>query len=231
MFMTPDITILTCPVCGQTPFSADNGTPCAGCGLSLSRSSWPVVGTRYTVKTIGAGYSLVKPGLLGKKFTPAQLLLLAEQVYSDQTLAAIAGGDFSGLKMPVGTLAGILLEQLKETCFLRVKELRRAHGPVLAEGSDRLPRETAPAGMDWQDKGNLFLTDSRLVFPSDTFTFIRMDRKLVGVKAFEDGLAVQRKGEGFATYFVGCPPYQAALAAAYIEGRLPGLREAQVQQG
>lgn len=224
-------TISTCPVCGQTPFSVENNAPCAGCGLSLSRSSWPVMGTRYTVKAIGAGYSLVKPGLLGKRFTAAQLSLLAEQVYSDQTLAAFAGGDFGGLKTPAGTLAGILLEQLKETCFLRVNGLRRAHGPVLAEGSDRLPRETAPAGIDWQDQGNLFLTDSRLVFPSNTFTFIRMDRKLVGVKAFKDGLAVQRKGETFATYFVGCPPYQAALAAAYIEGRLPGLREAPAQQG
>lgn len=224
--MTTATNISTCPVCGQAPFSAEPNALCAGCGLSLIRSSWPIVGTRYTVKAIGEAYALVKPGLLGKKFTPAQLLLLAEQVYPDQTLIALAGGDFSGLKMPVGTLAGILLEQLKETCFLRVNGLRRAHGPVLVEGSDRLPREMIPAaGMEWIDWGNLFLTDSRLVFPSDTFTFIRMDRKLVGVKAFQDGLAVQRKGEVFATYFAGCPSYQAALAAAYLEGRLPGLRE------
>ena len=68
------------------------------------------------------------------------------------------------------------------------------------------------------------MTDSRLVFPSNTFTFIRMDRKLIGLKTFENGIAIQRKGQDFATYFVGCRAHQAALLGAYIQGRVLALR-------
>ena len=92
-----------------------------------------------------------------------------------------------------------------------------------------ISRSSRPAprdGLTWQDQGNLFCTNQRLVFPSDSFTFIRMDRKLVGIQAFADGLAVQRKGEDYATYFVGCHAHEAALVAAYVMGKLPVLQAA-----
>jgi hypothetical protein len=79
--------------------------------------------------------------------------------------------------------------------------------------------------LEWQDHGNLFGTDKHLVLPSDSFTFIRLDRKLGGVQAFNDGVAVQRTGEDFATYFVGCYPHEAALVAAFVLGKLPALRQ------
>ena len=62
------------------------------------------------------------------------------------------------------------------------------------------------------------------MFPSDRFTFIRFDRKLVGVQAFTNGLALQRQGETFATYFVGSYAHEAALVAAYIMAKVPALK-------
>jgi hypothetical protein len=124
-------------------------------------------------------------------------------------------------------LAQVILEQLNEECFLQVNHLRRGHGVALAEGGHYWPEQpTSREGMTWQDRGNLFSTNQRLVFPSNTFTFIRLDRKLVGIQAFSDGVAVQRKGEDFATYFVGCYAHEAALVTAYVMGKLPALQSA-----
>jgi hypothetical protein len=72
----------------------------------------------------------------------------------------------------------------------------------------------------------LFCTNQRLVFPSDSFTFIRMDRKLVGIQAYNDGVAIQRKGEDYAIYFIGCYAHEAALVAAYVMAKLPALQAA-----
>jgi hypothetical protein len=80
--------------------------------------------------------------------------------------------------------------------------------------------------MEWKDEGNLFCTDRRLVLPSNQFTFIRLDRKIATVQAFTDGLAVQRKEENFATYFVGCYAHEAALVVAYMLAKIPALRPA-----
>jgi hypothetical protein len=150
-------------------------------------------------------------------------------VYTDEQLAEIAGGAIDDIR-PVRTmLAQIILEQLKETCFLQVNGLRRGHGQPLSEGGNYIPTEAVPRqGMDLQDEGNLFCTDQRLVFPSNKFTFIRMGRKVVGVQAFTNGIAIQLKGEEVATYFVGCLPHEAALVAAYVMARVPKLQPEKV---
>ncbi|MFQ5576255.1 MAG: hypothetical protein ACE5G8_04620 [Anaerolineae bacterium] len=201
---------------------------CPACGLALVEGR--LLGIwfrgRYRVTSIGDEYSLARPGIAGRSFSAAELRRLAERVYPDAALAAFAGGDFERLRMPSSVLAQILLEQLRETCTLQVNGLRRARGPALQPGGNRFPQDAAPRNrLQWLDRGNLFLTTARIVFPSDTFTFIRMDRKLVGLQTFADGIAVQRKGEDSATYFVGCGAHQAALVAAYIQGKVAALRQ------
>ena len=140
-------------------------------------------------------------------------------------MAAIASGSLETLRPVRTVLAQVILEQLNEVCHLQVNGLRRGHGKTLAEGGQYQPQQSTPReGLTWQDQGNLFCTNQRLVFPSDSFTFIRMDRKLVGIQAFTDGVAVQRKGDDYATYFVGCYAHEAALVAAYVMGKLPALQ-------
>jgi len=221
----------SCPVCEHAPLAAvGKRYQCAHCGLIVKPKR--LLGFKshdqYVVKNIGSAYGLAKPGIVGRTVHLNELKKCKECVYSDEELAQVAQGNIDVLHPPSSTLAQILLEQLRETCYLEVDGLRRAHGPVLEEKGDRFPKGLAPVGgMTWKDKGNLFLTNSRLVFPSNTFTFIRMDRKLVSLKTFENGIAIQRKGEDFATYFVGCRAHQAAWIAAYIQGKLPSLRKSE----
>lgn len=226
--MADDVLFPSCPVCEQAPLARSGSEfRCEGCGLVVKPRAflWRRSSDRYTVRDIGEAYRLAKPGIVNRTFSRAALQRLGEHVYPDATLASIAAGNFDLIRPPSSTLAQILLEQLHETVLLQVNGLRRAHGPVLEAGANRFPQGTVPRnGLAWKDRGNLFLTNARLVFPSDTFTFIRMDRKLVAVRAFEDGLAVQRKGEGFATYFVGCGAHQSAVMAAYIQGKSPALQ-------
>lgn len=222
-----------CPVCDNPNLEGDaNHIKCTQCGLKVSeKKPFLFFGAkdRYVVETIGEAYSVARLGLVGQVFTLNDVKRFRESVYSDETLAAFADGNLDDLNLPSSTLAQILLEQLREECYVWVSKLRRAHGPVLTEGGDRFPQGDIPTGnLIWKDKGNLFLTNVRLVFPSNSFTFIRIDRKLTGLKTFNNGLAVQRKGEDFATYFVGCHAHQAALVGAYIQGKVPALqREAQ----
>jgi hypothetical protein len=146
-------------------------------------------------------------------------------VYTDAQLAQIASGSLEILRPVRTVLAQVILEQLNEVCYLQVNGLRRGHGKLLAEGSHYRPEQLLPReGLIWQDQGNLFCTNQRLVFPSNSFTFIRMDRKVTGIQAFTDGVAVQRKGEDYAIYFVGCYAHEAALVAAYVMGKLPALQ-------
>jgi hypothetical protein len=169
-------------------------------------------------------YALAGQSLSGESFKPDPLKVVLGNVYTDEQLAEIAGGVIDDIRPVRTTLAQIILEQLKETCFLQVNGLRRGHGQPLAEGGNYIPAEAVPRqGMDWQDEGNLFCTDQRLVFPSNKFTFIRLGRKLVGVQAFTNGIAIQLKGEAFATYFVGCLTHEAALVAAYVMAKVPKL--------
>ena len=218
----------SCPVCGKAPLSADeNIYKCAHCGLTIKpkRKFFGRSPQKYTVTAIGDGYDIARRGIVGQKFTLPELALFSEQVYSDAELSEFAEGNLEHLTMPGSVLAQILLEQLRETCFLHVDDLRRAHGPALEPGGDRFPSEKiSTAGLIWKDEGNLFLTNVRLVFPSNSFTFMRMGRKMVGLRAFENGVAIQMKGEDHATYFVGCKSHQAALIAAYIQGKVPALR-------
>ena len=113
-------------------------------------------------------------------------------------------------------------------CMLtQVPGLRRGHGPVLGENSWYYPEQKiAQGGLEWQDEGNLFCTSQRLVLPSDRFTFIRLDRKVMAVQAYLDGVVLQRRGEAYATYFVGGYPHETALVAAYVMARIPAPRPA-----
>jgi hypothetical protein len=220
-----------CPLCDQGVVAwreAEAVYACEHCGLRLKEHAFLGLFKRgrFGVTHLGeedftlAGQSLNKMALL-----PDALKVVLGNVYPDQQLAAIANGSLEIIRPVRTVLAQIILEQLRETCYLQVNGLRRGYGPALSEGGFYQPRQAAPRpGMDWQDKGNLFCTDQRLVFPSDRFTFIRIDRKLTGVQAFTNGVAVQRKGEDFATYFVGCYPHEAALAAAYLMAKAPKLR-------
>jgi len=220
----------TCPVCAaQAGMENVAGYQCDHCGLSLKpqKHLWPFKAkeVKYLVQAIGQGFDIVATGLIGQTFSAAEVKNFRESVYSDQVLAEFAEAKLDNLNMPASTLAQILLEQLRETCYIQINNLRRAHGPIISGQSSRIPTGKVPTvGLTWQDKGNLFLTNIRLVFPSNSFTFIRLDRKVTGLQTYENGLAVQRKGEAFATYFVGGRAHQTALTAAYIFGKIPHLR-------
>ncbi len=226
--MSKDTLFSTCPVCAQEPLLWNGESyRCGHCGITLKQKAF--LGFKfkdqYVTQAIGDDYSVARLGIASYVFTRSELENFSESVYSDQELAVFAEGNFDNLTMPSSTLAQILLEQLHETCYIQVKAMRQAHGPVLDAGGNWIPEGVAPTGsLIWQDKGNLFLTDARIIFPGNTFTFIRMNRKLVGLKTFENGFAVQRKGQDYATYFVGCQTHQAALIGAYIQGRIPTLR-------
>lgn len=226
-----------CPLCTQGVVrrawpSGDSVYRCDVCQLTLKEKA--LFGLlpqgRFTVTNFGQGnYKLAQQGLDAKRvaLTPDPLKITLGNVYPDDQLAAIAKGNLDLLR-PVRTiLAKIILEQLNEACFIQVTELRRGHGPPLTDDvvSYQPTQPVARPGMVWQDEGNLFCTTHRLVFPSNRFTFIRLDRKLVAVQTFTDGVAVQRKGEDFATYFGGCYPHEAALVAAYVIAKVPKLQQ------
>jgi hypothetical protein len=183
----------------------------------------------FGVINLGRGeFTLAEQGLKDVSLPPDSLKIIIGNVYTDLQLAAIAGGDI-GVVRPVKTiLAQIILEQLREECYININGLRRGHGQPLSQESGYQPTQKTPRqGMKWQDEGNLFCTGQRLVLPSNQFTFIRLDRKVVAVQAFTDGFAIQRKGEEFATCFVGCYPHEAALVAAYVMAKIPALRSAE----
>lgn len=220
-----------CPLCTQgIVVGSGRGSPyrCTHCGLTLQQRS--LLGLfkkgHYGVTDFGEGnYTLARQSLKGVALPPDALKITLGNVYTDAQLAAIAQGSLEIVRPVQTVLAQVILEQLNEVCHLQVNGLRRGHGKSLAEGGRYQPQQATPReGLTWQDQGNLFCTNQRLVFPSNSFTFIRMDRKLVGVQAFTDGVAVQRKGEDYAAYFVGCYAHEAALVAAYVLGKLPALQ-------
>ena len=231
--MTAQILYKECPLCTVGTVTQQNNEAvfqCDHCGLTIKEKSLFGIFKKghYVVTDFGQGnFNLAQQGLLNKiTLALDPLKITIGNVYTNEQLVDIAAGSTTPLR-PVRTiLAQIILEQLKEECFLQVTGLRRGHGQPLTDESDYLPQGDSPKqGMEWQDEGNLFCTTHRLVFPSSRFTFIRTDRKLVAVRAFNDGLAVQRKGEDYATYFIGCYPHEAALVAAYVIGKLPALRK------
>lgn len=228
----PETLYRECPLCNQSEVAWDGAVSlyrCPTCGLSLKDASFMKLFHKgcYKIESFGSGhYRLAEQGLLNSSLTLDPLKVTIGNVYEDESLARIAAGELELLRPVRTVLAQIILEQLREECFIHVTNLRRGHGSPLADEADYLPAGPVPRqGMAWQDEGNLFGTTHRLVLPSDRFTFIRLDRKLTGVKAFTDGVAVQRKGEDFATYFVGCYPHEAALIAAYVMAKAPKLRK------
>ena len=216
-----------CPLCTQAPvgLQGDGIYRCKACGLTLKERS--ILGLfkkgHFSITDLGQGdFALAQSGLKDVALTLDPLKIVIGNIYEDQQLADIAGGNINIISPVRTVLAQIILQQLNEECFINVSGLRRGHGKPLAEESWYRPTQKAlQKGMEWQDEGNLFCTTHRLVLPSDRFTFIRLDRKVTAVQAFTNGMAIQRKGEEFATYFVGCPPHEAALVAAFVMGKLP----------
>lgn len=233
--MTQQTLYQECPVCNQGAVvwhSTESVYRCDHCSLVLKEQT--VLGLfnkgHFGVTSLPQGnYRLAEQSLDNVSLKPDPLKVVLGNVYLDEILAEIAGGAIDDVRPVRTTLAQIILEQLRETCFLQVNGLRRGHGQPLPEGGNYLPIEAVPRqGMDWQDEGNLFCTDQRLVFPSNKFTFIRMGRKVVGVQAFTNGIAIQLKGDEFATYFVGCLPHEAALVTAYVMAKVPKLRPEEI---
>jgi hypothetical protein len=222
-----EVLIDPCPICGQSPLRGDGRQyTCASCGTKVEKSRRLGVWSRnrFFFRAIGASYRNAEPDLIGRPFTQAELAELAGTCYSDADLAAIAAGDLSRIRPPSSTVAQILFPQSSETCYLLVNGLLRAQGPVLSDGVDRVHGPVDRRVLRVLDRGNLFISDQRFIFPSDSHTTIRVDRKLTGIRSFTDAFAVQRKGEENATYFLGCKSREAALILAYLQGRLDHLR-------
>ncbi len=220
-----------CPLCNQSPVvyqEQEKVYRCSHCGLTLQERN--LLGFfnkgKFGVTDLGRQeYPLVQKYLKTIVLPPDRLKVVLGNIYSEQELARIARGELDLIRPVRTVLAGIILEQLKETCHLQVNGLQRGQGEAI-NGSSFQPVQPVPRQqIGWEDRGNLFCTNQRLVFPSDSFTFIRLDRKLAAVQAFTNGLAVQRAGEEFATYFAGCYAHEAALVAAYILGKLPALHQ------
>jgi hypothetical protein len=228
--MTEEILYKECPLCVESPVILDgNIYRCDNCGLSLKERS--IMGIfqkgQFTVEKLPdlGGYSLAASSMKNVKASSEVLTVVLGNIYSDGALSQIAQGNLEVMRPVRTVLAQIILEQLREECFVNVIGLRRGYGPPLQEESSYFPQNMVPAAdIKWQDEGNLFCTTNRLVLPSNQFTFIRLGRKVSAVKAFSNGIAIQLKNEPQATYFVGCYPHEAALIAAYVLGRVPLLR-------
>lgn len=221
-----------CPACASAPVTLQSSGlyRCAQCGLALKeRKRLGFFGKgQFTIVEFGSKRSsLAEKGLKEVALSPDAMKITLGNIYSEADLAEIAGGKVDMINPVKTVLAQIILEQLNEACYIHVPGLRRGRGPVLEERSWYYPEQKIPQqGVAWEDEGNLFCTSQRLVLPSDRFTFIRLDRKLQAVQAYLDGLAFQRRGEDFATYFAGGYPHETALVAAYTMARVPILRPA-----
>lgn len=178
---------------------------------------------KYQIDTLGdESYHLAEQALKGVPMSRDRLKISLSNVYSDETLAQLSAGNTESLRPVQTILAEIILEQLRETCFLEVRGIRRGHGPIIEGQHSYHPHENSPQnGIEWQDEGNLFATTNRLVMPSNKFTFIRLGRSISVVKAFNNGVGIQLKKNDYATYFVGCQAHEAAAFAAYAIGKLP----------
>ena len=221
--MSQQILYKICPLCQQQPVTQQGAHyRCGQCGLTLKQQSKFLFlkGDKYEIITLGLGnFKLAQAGLQGIALSADELKVVLGNVYNDEQLSQVAKGDFKALR-PVSMLAQIILEQLREDCFLQVRGIKRGHRPVLQGESSYQPTQPVPTSMEWKDKGNLFCTTNRLVMPSDHFTFIRLGRNVLIVQAFTNGIGVQQKKEEFATYFVGCYSHEAAAVAAYSMGKL-----------
>ena len=225
--MSGEVLITPCPICGQSALSGDSHQyTCASCGTQVTQRRWLGVWRRkrFIFRTVGHDYRNAAPDLTARSFTEAELAGLAGSCYTDANLEAIAAGDLSRLHLPNSTIAQILFPHTSETCYVQVNDLTRAEGPSLPDG---VSKEDGPANqrpLKKLDQGNLFISDLRLIFPSSTHTIIRIDRKLTGICAFSNAVAIQRKGEDTATYFLGLESRNVLLVTAYLQGRLDHLQ-------
>ena len=230
--MNPQVLYKECPLCTEAPVALQNNGvyACTRCGLTIKERS--VLGLfkkgQYGVVQLGAGdFLLGADALKNLALSADELKNVLGNLYTADQLAQLAAGQLEVLRPVRTVLAQIILEQLKEDCYVNIHGVRRGYGAPLPEQSFYLPQQPAPMqGMQWQDEGNLFCTNQRLVLPSNQFTFIKLGRKISAVQAFTNGVAVQQKDEAFATYFIGCQAHEAALAAAYIMAKVPLLRPA-----
>lgn len=218
-----------CPFCMEAPVSLQDGSYiCKNCGLTLKERA--MLGLfkkgRYAITQLPAGnFSLIEPELNNIVLKPDSLKVVIGNIYDDEQLADISNGNIDIISPVKTVLAQIILEQLNEVCYININGLRRGHGkPLSGESNYRPTQKASRDGIKWQDEGNLFCTNQRIVLPSNQFTFIRLDRKVVQVQTFKDGFALQRKKEEYATYFVGCYAHEAALVAAYAMAKVPVLR-------
>ncbi len=215
----------TCPLCATGTVTQQGAVyQCDQCGLTIKESTrfFFVNKGKYQATTLGdTRFGLAEASILNVPMSRDALRISLSNVYSDEVVQNVAAGDTSLLRPVQTVLAEIILEQLRENCFLEVRGIRRAHGPVIEGESRYQPAESiSTQGLTWQDEGNLFATTNRLVMPSNKFTFIRFGRSVAIVQAFRNGIGVQQKKTDYATYFVGCQPHEAAIVAAYAIGKL-----------
>lgn len=227
MAVRGEILLKPCPICGHSALAGDRFLyRCASCGTQVEQKRWLGVRPRdrFFFQAVSADYRNAEADLVARPFTRAQLTELAGSCYTDTDLTALATGDFSRLHLPSSTVAEILFPQSHETCYVQVNDLVRAEGPPLSEGVARVNGPADRRNLKILDQGNLFISNQRLIFPSDTHTIVRTDRKLIGVSTFADAVAVQRKGEDKALYFLGFESRSASLVLAYLQGRLDHLQ-------
>jgi hypothetical protein len=225
--MTEEVLIAPCPICGQSALAGnDRQYSCTSCGTQVEQSQWLGVWPRnqFVFRAIGPDYRNAESELLARPFARAELAGLTGSCYTDADLEAIAAGDLSRLRPPSSTVAQVMFPQTHETCHVQINGLARAEGPSLPGGVNKVAGPADRRVLTMLDQGNLFISDQRLIFPSNTHTTIRIDRKLTGVRTFANAVAVQRKGENKATYFLGFESRSALLVTAYLQGRLDHLR-------
>jgi len=225
--VSQEVLVDPCPICGQSPLTGDGRRyVCATCHSEVERERWLGIlpRPRFVIRSLGTDYGNAEADLVGRRFTLEGLKAIGGTCYTDADLQAIAAGDLQRIRPPTSLVAHLIFEHMHEQCYIQLNRLTRAEGPPLPEGADRMAKAADPTTLQMLDRGNLFISNQRLVFSSDTHTTIRIDRKLTGVRGFTNAFAVQRKGEGQATYFLGCESRQVGLVLAYLQGRLDHLR-------
>jgi hypothetical protein len=218
-----------CPLCSSPALTdAGNRQACSACGTIFSTfAAYGFIGpTRYRLEVLPKDYGILGSSILGRALNEDSMKKLPELAYMDKELAEIAAGRLDVLRPVTDMYNTVFFEQLHENVRLRIKGLQHEAGEALSCGSGFQPQQSTGLGLAQNAaRGNLLITDQRLIFTSSTYTFIRLDRKLSAVVAFNNALAIQRQGEKEAIYFIGLRPIEAALSAAIIMGQAPHLRE------
>ena len=225
--MSEEVLTNPCPICGESALTGHDGRfSCLSCKTTVEQGRWLGVWPReqFFFRAVGPESRNAEPDLTARPFSKTELIELAGSCYSDSDLEAIAAGDTSRLRPPSSIVAQVMFPHSRETCYVQINGLIRAQGPLLPDGASRVDRPANRRDLNKLDRGNLFISDQRMVFPSSTHTTVRIDRKLTGICAFADAVAVQRKSEDRAMYFLGLESRKALLVMAYLQGQLDHLR-------